>query len=85
MVGSRVSGWVNLAPMQAADQVKIRYYVKLSPAGDYVKYDEATYTDAQTSPGIYLTPKESRYGVKITIEQTAGPSRGFEYFFVKEV
>jgi hypothetical protein len=81
-----LEGWIDLSPMQAGDVVVIRMYVKLTPTGDYVKYAEETYTDAQALPALHIVTLPARYGIKLTMQQTAGTNRAFSYqFFRKRV
>ena len=80
----KIIGYIDLQNMQAGDTVVIRMYVKLKSDGNYKKYDEGTYTGVQSKPVIYIRPKESHYGVKVTLQQTAGVMREFDYNFLEE-
>jgi lipopolysaccharide export system protein LptA len=80
---TRISGYINLTNLQAGDTVVIRQYIKLFSS--YQKYEEESYSDAQAKPIIYIRPKEIASGTKVTIQQTAGVFRDFEYKFIKEV
>lgn len=79
-----VHGYIDLQNMQTGDQVVIRAYVKFGPGKPYKKYAEETYTDAQSLPALYVLPRLTVYGIKITLQQTAGTYRDFDYMFVKE-
>jgi hypothetical protein len=63
--------------------IVIRQYIKISPTGDYVKYAEETYSDAQALPLLYVTTKAGRYGIKVTAQQTAGTYRTLTYQFFR--
>jgi hypothetical protein len=78
----RISGYVSLGNLQAGDTVVIRQYVKLTT--DYEEYDEVAYSDEQAKPIIYIQPKEIVSSTKITIQQTTGVYRSFDYEFIKE-
>jgi hypothetical protein len=81
-----LEGWIDLSPMQEGDAIVIRMYVKLTPTGDYVKYAEETYMGAQPLPALHIVTLPARYGIKLTIQQTAGTYRTFSYqFFRKRV
>lgn len=80
----RIAGYVDLHGMQEGDVVAIRQYMKLTSEGAYRKYAEEQYSGVHAIPIIYITPKESDFGVKITLRQTAGPMRAYEYNFLKE-
>lgn len=80
----RVMGYLDLQNMQAGDTLVIRQYMKLKTGGSYKKYAEEQYSGVQDVPVVYLKPKESDIGMKITIEQTAGVLRDYDYNFVRE-
>jgi hypothetical protein len=80
----RVIGYIDLSNMTTGDTIVIRQYMKLKTGGEYKKYAEETYSGTQSIPIIYITPKETDYGVKITIQQTAGTYKSFDYNFLKE-
>lgn len=81
---NRIMGYVNLSNLQAGDSVILKQYVKLLFLGSYSKYDEQSYSGVQTDPVVYIRSKESQFGVKITLQQTVGVNRSFEYDFFKE-
>ncbi len=77
------SGYIDLSEMHAGDTIKIGQYLKIGKT--FLKYAEETYSDAQSIPAIYITPKENSYGLKITVEQTIGDSRRLpNYFLIDE-
>jgi hypothetical protein len=80
----RVSGYISLANMEAGDTVIIRQYVKLLN-GEYERYASETYTGAQGNPIVYITPKELASAIKVTLQQTSGTYKTFDYLFIKEV
>jgi hypothetical protein len=81
----RISGNVDLSELQLGDSVTLRLYIKVTTGGSWRKYHEETYTDIQILPLIYIVPKETDFGLKVTIQQIAGIFRTFEYNFIKEV
>ena len=78
-----ISGWIDLSNMKAGDVVRIRIYTKVKEDGDYVLYDMATYTDEQFKPALHFLPRLTGYAYKVTIEQTAGTFKSFDYLFVR--
>ena len=80
-----VSGWIDLSPMREGDEVTIRLYVKLRRGEEYRLYASDQFKGRQEEPAIYLTPKLSAYGYKVTIQQTSGTPKTFSYFFAKGV
>ena len=71
--------FVDLTPMVAADTVVVRQYMKIASAGAFVQYAEETYNDAQTLPLLYIVTKPANYGIRVTIAQTAGTMRTFDW------
>lgn len=78
----RFSGYMSLGRMQAGDVVILRQYIKLFEA--YEKYAEETHGNAQDSPIIHFTPKDIASGLRVTLQQTAGVLRSYQYKFMKE-
>ena len=82
---STISGYIDLSNMEDEDVIIIRSYVKLGPDRDYVLYDSETFTGRQAEPALHLLPRLSGYAMKITIQQTEGTYKSFDYLFVKGV
>lgn len=71
--------FVDLTPMLAGDTVVVRQYMKIASAGVFVQYAEETYNDVQTLPLLYVVTKPANYGIRITIQQTGGTNRTFDW------
>ncbi len=80
----KTMGYIDLSNLSDGDEVTIRQYIKLKTNGEYREYAEETYSGVQLLPVIYLTLKESNYGIKTTLQQTTGINRSFDYYFLKE-
>ena len=65
-----LDGYVDLTTMGAGDTIVIREYMKVKSGGDYIKYAEETYADAQTIPLLHIATKVSKRSIKVTAEQT---------------
>ena len=78
----RLSGYISLSNLQAGDTVVLRQYTKLFDTWE--KYGEENYSGAQTIPIIYFTPKEIASSLRVTLQQTVGTMRNFQYKFIKE-
>ena len=81
----RISGFLDMQNMESSDTIIIRYYVKFSENGEWKKYNEDQYSGVQSNPSLYFAPRESYSGIKITLQQTEGIFKSFEYNFLKEV
>jgi hypothetical protein len=80
----KYEGWVDLANMASGDTVVVREYLRLKTGGSWRLYASTTYTGAQTEPAIHATRKLSEYGWRVTLQQTAGVMRTYDYEFLKE-
>lgn len=78
----RVSGYVDLSKLQAGDTVVIRQYIKLFAS--YKQYYGEVYSGVQTEPMVYVQSKEIASSTKITLQQTGGTYRTFDYKFIKD-
>lgn len=80
-----ISGYIDLSNMRFGDEVSISIYVKLRPDGEYRLYRKEEFIGAQEEPAIYMLPRLSGVGIKVTLQQTSGTYRGFDYYFAKGV
>jgi len=83
--GSMYGGWIDGTAMQAGDTVVLRQYARVEDGGDWVlTYTADTYTGVQTV--VFAIPETyTRYGVRITLQQTVGVGRQFpwEFFYTR--
>jgi hypothetical protein len=80
---STIAGYIDLSNMRAGDTVIIRSYVKIKEDGGYVLYHPETFIGEQTEPALYTLPRLSGLAFKITLQQTTGSYKSFDYLFVK--
>lgn len=73
------TGYVDLTNLTANDIVEIRVYLIVKTAGSYIQYFVGTYTGVQTNPLLYLPTLPSDIGWKLTLKQTVGTGRTFDY------
>ena len=78
-----LEGMINLTPMTATETVVVREYMQVLSTGAYAKYAEETYSGAQTIPLLQIMTRISTHDIKVTIQQTVGTNRTFEYSFVR--
>lgn len=71
--------YIDLSNMASGDSITVRQYMTIKSAGSPVKYAEEVYTDAQSLPMLHVITKPARYGIKITLEQTAGTYKDFDW------
>ena len=71
--------FVDLTAMQAGDTIVVRQYMKIKAAGTFIKYADETYSDVQALPMLYVVTKPAKDGIRITLEQTAGTNRDYDW------
>ena len=81
----KISGNIDLSNIQVGDTVILKQYIQVTVGGGWKKYMSESYSGLQANPLVYITPKETDFGIKITLEQTAGVMRNYEYNFMKEI
>jgi len=72
-------GWIDLTNMTTGDAVTVKTYVKIKSGGTYLLTSNETYYDGQAIPAIAIGNLSNYYGVKITVQQTAGTYRTFDH------
>lgn len=80
----KLLAYIDLSRMEAGDEVVVREYLMIREGGEYVKYHDETYRGVQDPPLLYITPKTVTYEGKITIQQTKGSFKSFDYNIIKE-
>jgi hypothetical protein len=78
-----LEGYIDLSALATGDTIIIRQYIKITSTGSYVKYAEETYSGPQDLPLLYIVTKPGRYGIKITVVQTAGTNRTLTFQFFR--
>jgi hypothetical protein len=73
------TAYVDLTNMAAADVVEIRVSMIVKVAGSYIQYFLQTYSGVQTDPIVYIPPLPSDIGYKLTLKQTAGTGRTYDW------
>ena len=71
--------YLDLAAMLAGDTSMIRQYMKIKAGGTYRKYAEETYAGVQALPLLSMVMKPSKEGVKLSLQQTAGVNRSYDW------
>lgn len=73
------TGYIDLTNMASGDTVEIRVSLIVKTAGSYILYWLGTYVDVQTNPLIYIPTFPSDIGFKLTLKQTSGTVRNYDY------
>lgn len=78
--------YIDLTNMAASDAITVKEYVKIKSGGSYLLLDAKDYENAQTRKAINISPvgRTNRYGYKVTLEQTAGTNRDFDWEVIYE-
>src|SRR5678816_1035681 len=73
------TGLVDLTNMASGDTTEIRVYIIAKTAGSYILYHMQSYSGVQTTPLVFLPPLPSDIGYKLTLKQTAGTGRTYDW------
>jgi hypothetical protein len=66
-----LEGYIDLSQLESGDRLLIRYYIKAESNG-YKEYFRREYSGRQPTQLLYAATKPTKYGIKITAQQTAG-------------
>jgi len=80
---AKISGYLDLQNMVAGDEIIIRVYVKMLPDADYKLLHSYDFSGKQEEPALYFLPKLSGYAFKVTLQQTSGTYKSFNYLFTR--
>jgi len=75
---------IDFTNQTATETVVIRQYKRMSSGGDWIKFDESDpFAGVQDPLGKTVELFPSRFGIKVTIEKTAGDAKAYpwEVFF----
>lgn len=70
---------MSMSNMASGDSTIIRMYAKLKSGGAYELIDSKTYRNAKDIPAINITGQPNRYGWKVTLQQTEGTNRSYDW------
>ena len=70
---------IDTTNMQAGDTLVVKEYYRIKSEGNYILKSSTTYNDAQTIPLKEVALSPNLFGVKLTIQQTAGTNRAYDY------
>jgi len=70
---------IDLTPMTAAETVVIRTYYRIKSTGNLILKDEVTFTGVQDEPLKNIELEPNRFGVRVSIERTAGADFGYDW------
>lgn len=73
------SAYIDLTNMAAADVVEVRVSVIVKAAGSAILYYLGTFSGVQPNPLLYVASLPSDISWKITLKQTAGTARTYDY------
>lgn len=76
---------IDFTNQQAGETIRIREYYRIAPGGNLILEDEVNYVGVQAPALIPIELSKNRYGVRLTMERTAGVQRNYPYeVFVEE-
>ncbi|MEM2260006.1 MAG: hypothetical protein QXY65_02950 [Candidatus Methanomethylicaceae archaeon] len=80
---SSISGYIDLSNMTSEDTVIIKMYVKIKEDGEWRLYRSETFIGEQIEKALYIMPRLSGLMMKVTLQQTTGVYKSYDYLFVK--
>jgi len=78
-----LTGWISLSNLQGGDTIIIRQYVWVNTVKEL--YAQETFSGAQPEALLHISRRAHKDKTQITLQQTAGSYRSFDYEFVREV
>ena len=76
---------IDFANQTVTESIRILVYYRIAPGGPWVIDDRETIVGVPVSAGIAVDLKPTRYGVRVTIEKTAGTNRDYDWEVFYEV
>lgn len=76
---------IDFTNQTAAETVWVREYYRIKTGGVLVLMDEIAFTGVQLPYLKNIRLEENRYGVKVTIEKTAGANQDYDYEAVYKI
>lgn len=73
------TAYIDLTNMTSTDTVEIRVSVIVKSAGSHILYFLQTFSGAQSNPLVYIPPLPSDISYKVTLKQTAGTGRTYDW------
>ena len=72
-----LEGTIDLSNLAAGDTVVIRKYIRNTAGGTLRTSERGIYTGAQEETMLRIHDNTSQYGIRITLQQTAGVNRTY--------
>lgn len=70
---------IDFTNQTAAETIVVRTYYRIKSGGNYIKKDEVTFAGAQDPDLINVELEPNRFGVKVTMERTAGGIKTYDW------
>jgi len=63
----------------AGETVVIKTHYRIAPGGAHIEHDSVTYAGVVSPELINIDLEPNRYGIKVTIQKTAGTNRAYDW------
>jgi len=70
---------IDFSNQAAAETIVITEYYRIKSGGDFIKSDQDTFAAVQDPFLKSVNLNENRFGVKVTMEKTAGANQDYDY------
>lgn len=77
-------GFLDITAMTKSDSIVLRAYVRIRKKGSYILFIESTYSKGQREGAIRFHVPMSPLGTRITIQQTKGSPKTFDFIMFNE-
>lgn len=76
---------IDFTNQTAAETVVVREYYRIKSGGNFILADEVSFAGVQDPQLKTVDLEENRYGIKVTMERTAGNAKDYDYEAVYKI
>ena len=77
--------FVDFTAHTGGETVKLKSYYRVTSDGGLILNTETEYAGAEDPPLVWLPLKENRYGIKVTLQKTAGAVRDYDWEAIYDI
>ena len=70
---------IDMSNMESGDEIVIRTYYRIKEGGSYILHNSNTYSGVQSVPLKSIDLLPNRFGIKVTLQQTSGSYKSYDY------
>jgi len=77
--------FVDFTNHTAGETVVVKSYYRIKSGGGWIENTLDTYVGVQSPELIHLVLKDTRYGIKVTVNKTGGANRSYDWEVIYEI